>query len=77
MTSTRTMMVTTNVKDNILSLEDTENTILGEELEEDSNNYYNDEDGRSAKPCIDVVDDLELHEINILKCIAKNGTDQK
>jgi hypothetical protein len=67
-------MLTANVEDGVSS-KDTEDAFLEEESEEDNKEDCNgeeDQHGPNREPQNDVLDELELCEVNILKCMAKN-----
>jgi len=80
MTSFREMALSIKEEDNTLSLEDTKNTALEKKIEEDSDNQFSkeeDDDHPSVGPDTNVVDELELREVSILKRMAQKGADPK
>lgn len=71
-------MLMVDVVVDIVLFKDTEDAMIGEDLEGDSENDCSAEEEEhcpSAEPCTDVLDELELREVGILKRLAKKCSD--
>ena len=75
--STRLTSTTDMEEDNLFS-EDMQDTPLGPEWEEDEEEDYSadeDDDGPEGEPCTELLDELELRQLSVLRRMATKGAD--